>query len=152
MPLAVGERILGALRFSFDNPRLFDPDERRFVLSLAAQTAQALDRSMLFAAERSARASAEGLADRLARLQRVTADLTSAADVDQIGEIIVSHTADALGADLATLSLVLDDGQLSSYGTAERWPARPSCGTATRVEHSAGGGGGADPACGARRR
>ncbi len=47
VPLVVGTRRLGALRFSFSEPRLFDEDERRFVLSLAAQTAQALDRAQL---------------------------------------------------------------------------------------------------------
>jgi serine phosphatase RsbU (regulator of sigma subunit) len=47
VPLAVGDRRLGALRFSFREPRLFDEDERRFVLALASQTAQALDRTQL---------------------------------------------------------------------------------------------------------
>jgi serine phosphatase RsbU (regulator of sigma subunit) len=47
VPLDVKGRTLGALRFSFNEPRLFDDDERRFVLTLAAQTAQALDRSQL---------------------------------------------------------------------------------------------------------
>ena len=43
VPLVVGERRLGALRFSFPRPRLFDEDEREFVLALAAQCARALD-------------------------------------------------------------------------------------------------------------
>ncbi|HUQ40806.1 MAG TPA: SpoIIE family protein phosphatase [Acidimicrobiales bacterium] len=47
VPLEVEGRRLGSLRFSFTEPRLFDEDERRFVLALAAQTAQALDRSQL---------------------------------------------------------------------------------------------------------
>ena len=47
VPLEVQGRRLGALRFSFDQARLFDEDERRFVLALAAQTAQALDRAQL---------------------------------------------------------------------------------------------------------
>ena len=112
VPLEVGGRSLGALRFSFDHPRLFDDQERRFVLSLASQTAQALDRSLLFEAEQLARAKAEGLAERLARLQRVTAELTAAVDVDEVGEIIVSNTAEALGATAATLCLVGDDGKI----------------------------------------
>lgn len=45
VPLVVGGRRLGALRFSFSQTRLFDDEERRFVLALAAQTAQALDRA-----------------------------------------------------------------------------------------------------------
>ena len=44
VPLAVAGRRLGALRFSFDQARLFDDDERRFVEALAAVTAQALAR------------------------------------------------------------------------------------------------------------
>jgi serine phosphatase RsbU (regulator of sigma subunit)/anti-sigma regulatory factor (Ser/Thr protein kinase) len=48
VPLVVGEDRLGALRFSFARPRLFDEDERRFVLALAAQTSQALARAQLY--------------------------------------------------------------------------------------------------------
>jgi serine phosphatase RsbU (regulator of sigma subunit) len=47
VPLELQGRRLGALRFSFRQARLFDDDERRFVLALAAQTAQALDRAQL---------------------------------------------------------------------------------------------------------
>ena len=47
VPLEAQGRRLGALRFSFREARLFDEDERRFVLSLAAQTAQTLARAQL---------------------------------------------------------------------------------------------------------
>ena len=47
VPLIVQQRRLGALRFSFNEPRLFDEDERHFVLALAGQTAQALERAQL---------------------------------------------------------------------------------------------------------
>ena len=47
VPLRIQDRMLGALRFSFAEQRLFDEDERRFVLALASQAAQALDRSQL---------------------------------------------------------------------------------------------------------
>jgi serine phosphatase RsbU (regulator of sigma subunit)/anti-sigma regulatory factor (Ser/Thr protein kinase) len=47
VPLIVQDRILGALRFSFDETRLFDRSERDFVLALADQTAQALFRAQL---------------------------------------------------------------------------------------------------------
>lgn len=47
VPLQIQDRLLGALRFSFTEPRLFDDDERRFVLALAAQAAQALDRAQM---------------------------------------------------------------------------------------------------------
>lgn len=54
VPLRVGDRVLGALRFSFTTRRLFDDDEREFVLALAAQTAQTLLRTEMYAAERQA--------------------------------------------------------------------------------------------------
>lgn len=47
VPLVVGGQRLGALRFSFAEARLFDEDERRFILALAAQSAQALVRAQL---------------------------------------------------------------------------------------------------------
>ena len=54
VPLIVGDRTIGALRFSFDSRKLFDEDERNFVLALAAQTASTLQRTELYAAERQA--------------------------------------------------------------------------------------------------
>ena len=54
VPLSVAGQVLGALRFSFDERRLFDQDERGFVLALAAQTAQTLQRTELYEAERRA--------------------------------------------------------------------------------------------------
>ena len=54
VPLVVGDRTIGALRFSFDLRRLFDDDERSFVLALAALTAQTLQRTELYEAERQA--------------------------------------------------------------------------------------------------
>jgi serine phosphatase RsbU (regulator of sigma subunit)/anti-sigma regulatory factor (Ser/Thr protein kinase) len=47
VPMTLRGRHLGALRFSFAEPRLFGDDERRFVSALAAQTAQALQRAQL---------------------------------------------------------------------------------------------------------
>lgn len=46
VPLVMGRRRLGALRFSFDEPRLFDDDQRGFTLALASLCAQALDRAL----------------------------------------------------------------------------------------------------------
>lgn len=50
VPLQVGDRRLGALRFSFTESKLFDDDERSFVRAIAAQTGQAVDRAQLSAA------------------------------------------------------------------------------------------------------
>ena len=54
VPLTVGGRTIGALRFSFSSRKLFDEDERQFVLALATQTATILQRTELYEAEREA--------------------------------------------------------------------------------------------------
>lgn len=54
VPLIVGDRSLGALRFSFATRKLFDDDERSFVMALAALTAQTLQRTEVYQAERRA--------------------------------------------------------------------------------------------------
>jgi serine phosphatase RsbU (regulator of sigma subunit)/anti-sigma regulatory factor (Ser/Thr protein kinase) len=54
VPLVVGDRIIGALRFSFGSRKLFDDSERQFVLALAAQTAVTLQRTEVYEAEREA--------------------------------------------------------------------------------------------------
>jgi serine phosphatase RsbU (regulator of sigma subunit) len=50
VPLEINERRIGALRFSFSEPKVFDDEERRFVRTLAAQCAQALDRAQQYGA------------------------------------------------------------------------------------------------------
>src|SRR3954469_3161130 len=54
VPLIVADRIVGALRFSFDRRRLFDEHERSFVEALAGMTAQTLHRTEVYEAERQA--------------------------------------------------------------------------------------------------
>lgn len=117
VPLRATGRVLGALRFSFDAAQLFDADERAFIAALAAQTAQALERTALYEAERVARARAEDVAQRLARLQQVTAALSGAGDVRGIADIVVSHAAQSVGAELTTFSLLIDDDTLEVVGS-----------------------------------
>jgi PAS domain S-box-containing protein len=59
VPLKVGGKVVGVLGLSFSEPRAFVAEDREFVLTLARQCAQALDRARLFEAERKARAEAE---------------------------------------------------------------------------------------------
>jgi GAF domain-containing protein/anti-sigma regulatory factor (Ser/Thr protein kinase) len=132
VPLVISGRALGVLRFSFDAPRLFDDDERVFALALAAQTAQAVERSRLYEAERDARRSAESVARRLAGLQRVTAKLAAARDVESVATIIVTDLADVLEVPLASLSMLDDADTLRLVRlrggrpeTRERWATYP---------------------------
>jgi GAF domain-containing protein/anti-sigma regulatory factor (Ser/Thr protein kinase) len=128
VPLQATGHVLGALRFSFDTAQLFDADERGFIAALAAQTAQALERTALYEAERAARAEAEDVAQRLARLQQVTAALGGAADAREIADIVIRHAAESVGAELTTFSLLIDEETLEVVGshgltpeTTARW-------------------------------
>jgi GAF domain-containing protein len=82
------------------------------------------------------------MAGRLERLGRVTAELAAARDVETVTDIVVSHAADALGAAVASLSLLTADGTALSLtgmrgaqaGAAERWATYPLTAAVPAVE------------------
>ncbi|ABW16126.1 protein serine phosphatase with GAF(s) sensor(s) [Parafrankia sp. EAN1pec] len=106
LPLLVGDRVLGALRFSFDHPRLFDADERDFVLALAAQTALAVERARLFAAERRALERSAFLAT---LADRITTTLDPRRVLEQTTDLLVPRYAERAVA-------VLTDEPMTSIG------------------------------------
>ena len=59
VPLLVADEVMGAISFTFSEPRHFPVLEREFFLSLGRQAAQAIERAQLVEAERTARAEAE---------------------------------------------------------------------------------------------
>jgi signal transduction histidine kinase len=59
LPLVVDHHLLGGLGLSFTEERTFSAEERWFMLALAQQCAQALERARLYEQERQARAQAE---------------------------------------------------------------------------------------------
>jgi signal transduction histidine kinase len=59
LPLWVEDKPLGAIGMSFEREGPFSPDDRAFMLALAQQSAQALERARLFAAAERARGEAE---------------------------------------------------------------------------------------------
>jgi PAS domain S-box-containing protein len=58
-PLIAKERTIGALAFSFQETQKFTDDDRAFMLALAQQCAQALERARLYETERRLRTEAE---------------------------------------------------------------------------------------------
>ena len=128
VPIALGDDVLGALRLSFDSPRLFDSDERSFFLAFVAQAAQALGRSRLYASEQRARARAEDIARQLRRINRVTAALARSHDVTGISRIVTVEAHRALGAAVTALCLLEGDTTLrtvaiqgSTQANRDRW-------------------------------
>jgi len=59
IPLIVEGRTVGGMSFSFPNARTFSEDDCAFMLALAQQSAQAIERARAYAAQRQARADAE---------------------------------------------------------------------------------------------
>jgi signal transduction histidine kinase len=59
LPLFVQGRVVGAIGVSFHTQRRLPPDDRAFMVALAQQCAQALERAQLYEAERAARTQAE---------------------------------------------------------------------------------------------
>ena len=115
VPLAVGDDVVGALRFSFELPRLFDRDERAFVYALAAQTAQALQRALLFAAERAA-------SERTSFLAAAIELLTSSLEPQETMEHLMTLLVPAI-ADWAVVYLLDEFGEPRAQSIAHREPA-----------------------------
>jgi|tagenome__1003787_1003787.scaffolds.fasta_scaffold20982899_3 PAS domain S-box-containing protein len=72
--------------------------------------------------------SAQRLAERLTGLARVNAELAIAEDLDTVTKVVISEAADAVGATVGSLSLLVDDDTLTlaglrggSEGAASRW-------------------------------
>ena len=63
-----------------------------------------------------ARAGIDKLATRLNRLAKVTAELASAHDLDTVTDVVVSHAAGAVGANMASLSLLEGEGSVYLAG------------------------------------
>jgi signal transduction histidine kinase len=68
LPLTIEGRLRGAIGLSFNDSQTFSAKDRGFMVVLARQCSQALERARLYEAERSARAEAEAAQQRLAIL------------------------------------------------------------------------------------
>lgn len=109
VPLLGEEGALGAMSFSFAEAHEFSSEEQQFILTLARQCTQALERVHLFEAEQQARQFAEETADRIARLQTVTATLAMALTQTEVIQVIISQGLSLLRANGGVILLL--DGQ-----------------------------------------
>jgi GAF domain-containing protein len=99
--VAGGGGVLGLL---FDASREFEPEERKFVLAVARQCAQALERAYLFAAQRK-------LAERVAGLQEATAALSAATAPPEVASVTL-RALDRLGARDGAIFYLTGPGRL----------------------------------------
>jgi GAF domain-containing protein len=77
----VADRSRGALELRFDTTRAFHAEEREFVMAVARQCAQALERARLYEAQKR-------LADRLQALQQTTAGLAGALTPAEVAAVV----------------------------------------------------------------
>jgi GAF domain-containing protein/anti-sigma regulatory factor (Ser/Thr protein kinase) len=91
IPLEVDDEILGVMALSAARPEAFPDDDLDFLVTLARQCAQALERGRLFAAEREARRRTSFLAMASARLAE---SLDYRHTLDAVAALAVPATAD----------------------------------------------------------
>lgn len=98
IPLTVEDQAVGVMGLSFAEPQNFGPETLEFMLTVAGQCAQALDRARLFAAEVQAREEAQLARLHLAFLaeagKRLAFSLDEEAILIQLQEMIVPAFAD----------------------------------------------------------
>lgn len=133
VPLLGEDGPLGTLSFSFAEAREFSPEEQQFILTLARQCAQALERAHLYEAEQQAREIAEETAERIASLQGITAALSEALTPAQVANVIINQGFAPLGAEGGSITLLDESGnhlRIVNYvgfspNLIEAWQDRP---------------------------
>jgi PAS domain S-box-containing protein len=121
LPLPVENHVIGAMVLTFDGAL---PDEagREFIQALAAQCAQALERTRLFTAERDARRSAQEAEERQAFLARTGAVLSSSLDFEATLSSLARLCVPTLG-DWCAID-VLEDHRLQRVAVVHSDPER----------------------------
>ena len=120
VPLVARGRTLGAISLGMaDSRRRYGPEDLELATELALHAAIAIDNARLYADERAARVAAERAALRLEQLQRITAALSHARTPTQVGEVIVRHGLDALGASAAVVYIAGESGTALDLVCAE---------------------------------
>jgi PAS domain S-box-containing protein len=120
LPLATGGAVLGALSFSFSNVSEMDQQERAFLLSVARQCAQALDRARLYENEQRAHFRSQFLA-------KASAALVESLDHKRTLQA-VARLAVPQFADWAAVDLLDEDGSIRRVAIAHVDPAKVELG------------------------
>ena len=118
IPLALNKRVLGCLVLEFETHHVFPIDERELLRNVAQQGALALERARLLTAEKEARLAAELTADRIGRLQVVTAGLAEVLSPEGAAQVVVDQAVAAMGAIGACVALMNEDAhtlELAAY-------------------------------------
>ncbi len=122
LPLEAGEHRLGVMALNFKEPRTFSAEEQAFLLTLARQCSQALERARLYAAEQSARHAAERSAWRTARLQSITATLSQTLTPKAVIDVVYQECMEMVSADAGAVVLLAEDGLTLETAPTSNFP------------------------------
>ena len=123
LPLQMEQRKLGCLALGFDRASGFTNDDRSFMLLLAQQCAQALDRARIYDLERRARVRAEFAERRLAFLADASERLASSLDFLATLANLAQYSVPEF-ADWCLVHLASDDGTPLLIAAAHQDPMR----------------------------
>ncbi len=112
VPLVARGRTLGAITFgTAESGRRYSSDELSVVEDLAYHAAMAVDNAQLYRDAQEARRIAEETAQRTASLQSLTASLSEALSLTQVGEVVVNQGLAALNANAGFIALLSERDQ-----------------------------------------
>jgi PAS domain S-box-containing protein len=109
LPIQLAGPALGSLVVSFAEPRGFGEVDRAFLLALAQQAAQALERAALYEGERQARTEAEAANQRLMHLEAISRAGLTHLDLDNLLQELLARIKEIASADRAVILLNEDD-------------------------------------------
>jgi len=124
VPLVARGRTFGAISLGMaESRRRYTTEDLALAKDLASYAAIAIDNARLYADERAARLAAERAALRVERLQSITAELSSARTPAQVGDVVVRHGLEALGAAFAMVYITSESGTALELVCASGVPA-----------------------------
>jgi serine phosphatase RsbU (regulator of sigma subunit)/putative methionine-R-sulfoxide reductase with GAF domain len=110
VPIIAGDRVFGVVHADSVELAAFDERDARLLSVVADRLAAAMERVALFESEREARERAEAAADRLGRLQHITATLSGDLDVDQVVDAVLLELGPEFGPDVTSQTIWVVDG------------------------------------------
>lgn len=121
VPLVAAGSVVGALGLSFSDPRMVSEEEREFLLSIARQAGQALDRSLLFDEEARARVRAERMARKLAQLHALARTMGQSVTENEVVDAIATEVVRGAQADAVDVySIPAEGGAATRLGHGGR--------------------------------
>jgi serine phosphatase RsbU (regulator of sigma subunit) len=109
LPIQLTGPALGSLVVSFNEPRDFGEADLAFLVALAQQAAQALERAALYEGERQAREEAEAATQRLMHLEAISKAGLTHLDLDDLLQELLQRIKEIASADRAVILLKEDD-------------------------------------------